>query len=600
MEDATNKGTEESTSDSSKNNSNNNGTRAENEIIFPATAGGARDSVLRHETPLFSERNPAVVAGTTAGGGTELMGPILRRKKVLSMPLAAGGDFFITEDVGGPHRQLQHRERQLSYGATAAAAGTTREKQLSHEGDKTTRQRQVTPTSLGTVIRQRTKQSSFMDNLVRRKQISLDLLGPNDFFATPTEEEGEIVPLAPSAGEITVVPEDAELEEGQEPADRKKEDEKKLFLPLRFSKPLFQGKRAAGGHGHTGGHGPTPEISHGPSMYVTKAQAFDEEAYEAIKRQSRHSETLKLQLSALQKKIAEEEDAEKKRDLESVSSQILETQTAIEEDQNVLLSKLTKEQEEAKGKQVDATEAGGEESDDLIKPSHADFADADDGIVRADKCDKIKAAIVFLIMLTFTVVVCTWETHINAESHIYSPVGLACVTDCPGNLETRDFFAHEHNHFEPNELIQLIIHLDPNQNAEDHTFATVQIVGEESGHVKAVRELGPVSHEDRLTFDAYVKVDFDDPEEHHIINVNSTDPNVELSFTLVAEVKTPLANYSVIVAAVIMVVVYAFILVEVIHRTLIAIFGSVSRIAFWSAPCLVIFVVVFLFERAPL
>jgi hypothetical protein len=541
------------------NNNHNNIDNGQHGIIFPPTTRGIENSVLRHERPLFSERPVGNTAGPSGGGGGELMGPILRRKKVVSMPLAAGGDFFVSDDVGGPHRQLHQRERQLSQGA---AGGTVREKQPSHEGNSS-RQRQVTPT------RHRTKQSSFMDNLVRRKQISLDLLGPNDFFAAPTEEE-ENIPLAPlteSAGENAAVPEDTEpAEKDQEHALRKEED-KTLFLPLRFSKPILRG---VGGSGH----GPTPEGAHGPSMFVTKARVatFDEEASEALRRQSRHSEILRLQLSALQNKIDEEEDDEKRSILMSVSGQIVETQTAIEKDQNVLFAKMTTQQEMTEVKKDSSDETSGD-----VKPAPSKFEDG--GIVRADKSDKIKAAIVFFIMLTFTVVVCTWNTHTNAESHIYSPVGLACVTDCPGNLETRDFFAHGHNHFEQNELIQLIIHIDANEDAADHTYTMVELVGEETGRVKAVRQLGPVHHQHRTTFDAHIKVDFDHPEEHHIINVNSTDPAHQLGFTLVAEVRTPLANYSVIVAAVIMVIVYAFILIEVIHRTLIAIFGSVRRLS---------------------
>jgi len=181
-------------------------------------------------------------------------------------------------------------------------------------------------------------------------------------------------------------------------------------------------------------------------------------------------------------------------------------------------------------------------------------------------------------MLAFTVVVCTWHTHIAESLFIYTPVGLACVTNCPGNLETRDFFLG-HNHFHSGDVIDLIIHIDPNIDAGD-AYAVVEIVGEETNEVKALREMGPVNSELRVTLDAAIVVDFEDPDEHHIINVNSTDPTVDLSFTLYAAVRKPLAQYSVIVAALIMVLVYAFILIEVIHRTLIAIFGSMLALLF--------------------
>jgi hypothetical protein len=563
-------------------------------IVFPASSAGARRSAYRHEHPLFPEpRHPEsfhpVSAAPAAPG--ELMGPILRRKKVVSMPLGAGGDFFVSEDgMGGPHRQalerLQRRDRQLSQDV-----GSMRQKQLSHEskivanasaatGDvATTRQRQITPTAPGGAVRNRKKQSSFMENLVRRKQISLDLLGPNDFFAPPTMEVEEAAPLMPTTPEdIAIVPEHEEVVDEEKPVGAVIEG-KQLFLPLRFSAPIVSGQRR-GGHG--GGHGPTPETAHGTSMFVTTTPLpkVDEETAEALKRQSQHSETLKLQLSALKNKIDEDEnrDSKMKELLLSVSTRILETQEAIDADQKLVMSKLvTDEEEEGVGATKVSKPMTDEDGPDIKKSPPLDVFQ-DDGIVRADRCDKIKAAIVFLIMLTFTVVVCTWDTHIADYSHIYAPVGLACVTDCLGDSETRDFF-HHHNHFETGELIDLIMHMDPNPEAED-VYAVVEVVGEHSGHVKAVVELGPVNPEIRLSFNEKILVDFDDPDEHHVINVNSTDPEVELSFTLAAEVRKPLANYSVLVAALIMVIVYAFILVEVIHRTLVAIFGSMLALLF--------------------
>jgi Citrate transporter len=553
-------------------------------IIFPPTQRGIENSIYRQERPMFSpERHQARrqhrynTDHDAAAPGTanpELMGPILRRKKVVSMPLGLGGDFFVTDDVGGPHRQLETmvrnrnpRERQLSSGSADVGAGSTREKQLSLDGKSGGgRQRQVTPTSPGAGTRRRTKQNSFMDNLVRRKQISLDLLGPNDFFAVPTTEEEFDRPPS-SKGEIDAVPEEEELVPEEQLKQDLSERKKKLFMPLRFSPPVILSNKHS-------------NVEHGPSMFATTAPLpiVDEELTKSLHRQSRNSEALKLQLSALQNKIDEEETDSKKKDLFlSVSKQIEETQKAIDEEQKILLQKL-EQHDETGAEGSDATAMNNEEvSEDAMKPVVV-ADEVDDRIVYADKCDKIKAAIVFLIMLAFTVVVCTWDTHVAALSHIYGPVGLACVTECLGNLETRDFF-HGHNHFEEGALIQLILNIDANSEA-DEAHAVVEIVGEETGVVKAVVHMGPVSAEHRLTLDSNVKVDFENPSEHHIINVNSTNPEVELSFTLAAEVKTPLANYSVIVAACIMVVVYAFILVEVIHRTLVAIFGSMLALLF--------------------
>ena len=74
---------------------------------------------------------------------------------------------------------------------------------------------------------------------------------------------------------------------------------------------------------------------------------------------------------------------------------------------------------------------------------------------------------------------------------------------------------------------------------------------------------------------------FEDPEEEHFITVASSKPDIVLGFTLYVSVRTPLANYSELVAALIMVCVYFFILIEVIHRTLVAIFGSLVALMFY-------------------
>jgi hypothetical protein len=154
------------------------------------------------------------------------------------------------------------------------------------------------------------------------------------------------------------------------------------------------------------------------------------------------------------------------------------------------------------------------------------------------------------------------------------------VTYCPGDLETRDFF-HGHNQFETNEVIALIMHIDHHTMALPESMARVEIVGVESGLVKAVREIGPVDQHYRLSFEEEIVVDFENPDEPHVINVNSTDPKIDISFTLDAEVRRPISDKSVIIAAVIMVLVYVFILLEVIHRALVAVFGSMVALTFY-------------------
>ena len=74
---------------------------------------------------------------------------------------------------------------------------------------------------------------------------------------------------------------------------------------------------------------------------------------------------------------------------------------------------------------------------------------------------------------------------------------------------------------------------------------------------------------------------WDDAQEDHVINsYSTTSPDDELSFTMNASTLSSLAEHSVIVAAVIMIMVYVFILLEVIHRTLVAIFGSLIALFF--------------------
>ena len=55
----------------------------------------------------------------------------------------------------------------------------------------------------------------------------------------------------------------------------------------------------------------------------------------------------------------------------------------------------------------------------------------------------------------------------------------------------------------------------------------------------------------------------------------------ELTYTLYASTLQPLADNSILIAALIMIFVYLFILLEVIHRTLVAIFGSLIALFFY-------------------
>ena len=521
----------------------------------------------RHRHELFSP------ARTT--DHPHLMGPLLRRKKVVSMPLGYGGDFFVSEDVGGPHRQLlmeaelhhhphaaatqRQRQRQLSYDVHRPVA--RRERQLSHEAPtQAARERQVTPPTPRR-MRQDSNPNQFFQGVLRRKQISLDLLGPNDFFSTPIEDE-EVVQaegeqlLQDSTQALEPLPED-------QGATAALPDEAKLFRPLRFAPRMAVKRSAAGGHGssHGSAHGSsTTEHSRLPTL-------MEQHTTQALDQFSRHSQSLQSELQNLQKHV-DKHDTYSEISLTSQNLKRLYEQ--MEEDRQKLAEKVGQAATEP-----DTAKINGEATEEEWV--------SDDSIVRATRQDKISAGIVALIMLVFTIVVCTWDTHLDEESFIHKPVGLACLTPCVGDTKERDFF-EGHYHFEKDEVIEFFINIDPSHHAESgDILVQIDIVSEETGEIKKTEMMGPVDPEERVSLTEKTKVNFANPEEAHILIVNSTNHDVELSFTLAAKVRSPLADSSVLIAALIMIAVYFFILIEVIHRTLVAIFGSFLALMFYFA-----------------
>jgi hypothetical protein len=208
----------------------------------------------------------------------------------------------------------------------------------------------------------------------------------------------------------------------------------------------------------------------------------------------------------------------------------------------------------------------------------------DSHIIHATRNDYIWTGILLLILIGFLALVVGWETHLDETYSTFGAVGLACATPCTGNLTSQDYF-HGHSHFEDGQFIELIMQLDPYPLEENmkETTTMVQIVGVETGHVKATVYMGPPDADDPITKVEKIEVDFDHPHEEHIINVTSTESSVTITYKLQANVLQPLAKYSEIIAATIMVLVYIFILLEVIHRTLVAIFGSMVALLFLFA-----------------
>ena len=102
--------------------------------------------------------------------------------------------------------------------------------------------------------------------------------------------------------------------------------------------------------------------------------------------------------------------------------------------------------------------------------------------------------------------------------------------------------------------------MPPYQSAVEHSNASTEGESIEADSNHRARVLSATSTADTLTLDV----------PHH----------GELTYTLHASTLSPLAAHSVLIAALIMIFVYIFILLEVIHRTLVALFGSFVALFF--------------------
>jgi hypothetical protein len=444
-----------------------------------------------------------------------MMGPLLRRKKIVSVPLGSTGDGFF-------------------FGAPPPSSGTpTRASVPRGEAEKAGR----------------TRKNSLIGNVIRRKQVSLDLYAPEqaDFFGVLVEEKPKVLDTAPDEA---IGPATVPLA-GEETEDEKPEltEEVKLFIPLRFSPPI---KLPGDRHG---AHGAAPIASVGPVDYAVR---------DAFERQCGHNQQLKRQIDMLTDRLEGETDQEQEKLLEDIQA----TRLNVELDTLELKNKLFGEKKELPKEEVSTEAAAGVVEEDFD----------DSGIIRATKIDYIWTGILLCIMIAFTGAVVGWETHLDESSSTFGPVGLACATPCAGDLESQDYF-NGHSHFETGQFIQLTMQMDPYPNVE--AKARVEIVGHDTGHVKAEVFFGPPLDEDPATFVEKIAVDFDDPHEEHIINVYSTNSTVKLTYKLHASTLTHMAKHSELIAALIMIFVYIFILLEVIHRTLVAIFGSLVALLFF-------------------
>ncbi|CAJ1958164.1 unnamed protein product [Cylindrotheca closterium] len=453
----------------------------------------------------------------------DMMGPILRRKKVVSVPIggAAGNAFF------DPPASSNH---QSPAGSPTPAR---RKKELSF-GDLQKR-------TLG------------IGNILKRKQVSLDLYGAEqaDFFGHVDEDVDEEEEKL-----IETVEEDNERLEAPATTDVVEEEEVQIFRPLRFSKPLKVKPSGGGGHGHGGGGAPA------------QSAVPDEHLRKMFDLQRDHNRELKVQVDMLTDQF---EDKMQETENEKLLHDIRETQLRLQSDLDQARAKVFGDE-------------GIPEGDETPEDEEAEEEIKEDGIIRATRSDYLWTGILLCVMIAFTGIVIGWRTHLDEAFSTFGPVGLACSTPCTGHLETHDYFRGK-NTFEEGQYIQLILELDPNPNVEMHV--AVQIVGKESGQVKVTEMVGPPSPEIPLQFTSKMEVTFENPHEEHIINVTSwnatsdTESDVVLTYKLHATPLSSLAKHSELIAALIMVFVYLFILLEVIHRTLVAIYGSLIAILFF-------------------
>jgi hypothetical protein len=134
------------------------------------------DGIVRRRQQSYGHASGFMDIGAPRDG--DMMGPLLRRKKVVSLPLlgSQGNDFFFGD---APRSRQDHHTS-----ASKKPDGKPHEREDSWPP--------------GQHIPERKKANSFMDNLIRRKQVALDLYAPPcsqaAFFsveAAKTEPSGE-------------------------------------------------------------------------------------------------------------------------------------------------------------------------------------------------------------------------------------------------------------------------------------------------------------------------------------------------------------------------------------------------------------------------
>ena len=209
----------------------------------------------------------------------------------------------------------------------------------------------------------------------------------------------------------------------------------------------------------------------------------------------------------------------------------------------------------------------------------ADGGDEDKrSIILITKADYKKLSVLICILIFYSAIILGWNTSDHENRIIEGEVGIACVTPCKGNPKTRDFF-YGHNKFSNDDVIEIQAYVDPTP-AQDVDLK-VNIVSSHSGRkfIEKTITFGPVDNEERTYFEETVYAsDLKYPESTHVLYAYSSKA-IDLTFDLNANVLNEVAKYSVIIAAVLLVIVYALILLEPIHTSLIAVFGALNALA---------------------
>jgi len=478
----------------------------------PQTTSGGGTRVRRgsHENSRRSQTSPQ-----------SLMGPILPRKKVLSMPLcsAASNDFFQgTANI--PSRPIM--EEIVAEDGTVVSSSLQMQQQASTQRNHSHaphRMRQNTAPISGRAFfqadvphdeahpsnrRSRKKTNSFMAGVLARRAVAMDLLPADDadlgmyeFFRpqaapvglehygeeTKEEEEEEAAEedvetgiSGKGGGKVELVPQDKE-----EVAAGKR---KKLFKPLIFA-PRKMMPGAGGGHGHPhGGGGAFCDV-------VASTQQV--------------------------KKV----DDKKPTNITLATGEARDGEDVLHASEAIPLTTADDDKPKKRDEFIDDGDNLDEDSHDvpIISQKH------DDGshIIRAKKKDYFFTGFLVVVMSCLVGVVVGWPTHLDESDSIFGPVGIACKTPCRGDVYDQNYFRGR-NQFHSGDIIFLTPHIDTTLTEESYLRMAIRgVQSKETKWVSSDYIFGPASVEGkRVTKEARVAVNWENPEEQHVIDVWST------------------------------------------------------------------------------